>query len=84
MTNTMSKPTWVYAVRMTGRCANGAERDGGKLVHIVDLPEGVKPAWQPAICGKAPGRKGNGWSEHLNAIDDVSCPRCRKRLESLE
>lgn len=60
---------------MSGRCANGAERDAGKLYHAV---EGA--GWGKALCGAKPGLRGNGWSEHLG--EKVTCPRCLKKLNS--
>jgi len=66
----------LYFLRMTGRCANGFERDGGKLVHAIR--SAGFPGWGAALCGAAPGRKGNGWSEH--AKEAATCPRCLKKL----
>jgi len=63
--------------RMTGRCANGAERDGGRRVHVVR----GRSDWAPALCGAQPGWKGNGWSEHK--YTEATCPRCIERLKKL-
>lgn len=66
----------LYFVSMLGRCANGFERDAGRLVHAVKSVG--YPGWRPAVCGAKPGRKGNGWSEHPATA--ATCPRCLKRL----
>lgn len=55
----------------TGRCANGAERDGGAVAHII--PKGTGRA----ICGTEPGRH-SGWSSH-----EEPAPTCEKCLEIL-
>ena len=62
--------------RLTGRCANGAERDGGSRWHAIN------PATHKSLCGAKPGRRSNGWGwEHG---DDVTCPRCLAVIESAE
>lgn len=55
--------------RLSGRCSNGAERDGGAVYHAV-------AGWR-AACGAEPGRRSAGWSQH--AGEAVTCPRCLKR-----
>jgi hypothetical protein len=71
----------LYFLRMTGRCANGFERDGGRIVHAIR--SAGFPGWRPALCGAKPGDRGNGWSEHppIETPGPPTCPRCRKRLE---
>jgi hypothetical protein len=59
-------------LRLAGRCANGAERDGGSKYHAV--------AGYVALCGAKPGRRSAGWS--LYPGDMVTCPRCRRKLEA--
>jgi len=60
---------------MLGRCANGAERDKGRIVHAV---------WSSlALCGRAPGRRSAGWTEYARPLADVNCPRCRRKLDAL-
>jgi hypothetical protein len=63
--------------RMTGRCATGAERDGGALYHAV--PAANWPSWQPALCGAKPGARGNGWA--LDRGETVTCPCCLRAVE---
>ena len=68
-----------YFLRMSGRCSNGAERDAGQLVHAI-RSVGF-PGWRPAVCGAAPGRKGNGWSESdAGLFTAATCRRCLRRL----
>lgn len=58
-----------------GRCANGAERDGGHIRHAID-----NGAWT-AVCGAKPGRASAGWSHEAEPADKVNCPRCLKKLD---
>lgn len=57
-----------------GRCANGAERDGGYVRHAI-LKNGCT-----AVCGAQPGRSSAGWSHEAETLDKVSCPKCLKKL----
>lgn len=56
---------------LLGRCANGAERDGGRVRHAVRDHR--------ALCEAAPGRRSAGWSPH-QADDCVTCRQCLKKL----
>ena len=72
-----------FIARLTGRCANGAERDGGRRSHIVlsDVrPNGSMsfPSFETALCGAKPGRLSNGWTE-VDGAEQPSCPRCQTR-----
>lgn len=58
--------------KMTGRCSNGFERDGGKLIHAVVSDK--YSGWSPALCRAVPGPKGNGWSDKCES--KPTCPRC--------
>jgi hypothetical protein len=62
-------------LRMTGRCASGAEPDGGAIFHAV--PEAERYRWGKALCGAKPGRRGNGWDQYPGGA--VTCPRCLKK-----
>lgn len=57
---------------MTGRCANGAQRDSGILYHAVKFGE------RKAMCGATHGKRSR-WSEYHG--EAVTCPRCIKKLE---
>lgn len=60
--------------RMTGRCATGAERDGGSVRHLLGPDAG---AWGRAVCGAQPGtRFGNGWDVLEGA--EASCAKCAR------
>ena len=65
---------------LSGRCANGSERDCGMLYHAVP-DESNK-----ALCGAKPGRRSAGWrgdwpqDEH----GPVNCPRCLRRMARIE
>lgn len=60
----------------TGRCANGFERDKGRVVHLAEVFCCGSPSWRPALCGAKPGRLSAGWSE-LPLAYRVTCKRCR-------
>lgn len=59
--------------RLTGRCANGAERDGGTRYHAIPLGK------YKALCGAEPGRRSVGWSVYRG--NKVTCPRCLRILQ---
>jgi hypothetical protein len=67
-----------------GRCANGAQRDGGTLVHAVDTEDdwGSWGSFTPALCGTRPGRLTPGWSSYQ--YDTATCPRCLKKLARIQ
>lgn len=65
------RETGLQSMRLTGRCTNGFERDGGKLVHLASGQTG------PALCGQRDGRTSNGWEI---SEQEVSCKRCLSRL----
>lgn len=73
--------TAILAVRMMGKCANGAEADGGRLYHAKLVgPQGSFKA----ICGAAPGRRSAGWSDFLDSmkpVEKTTCPRCRSKFK---
>lgn len=76
-TNTINEPLTV--ARLTGRCANGAERDGGRRTHLVAASE---RAWGRALCGARPGRRlSNGWDE-VDGAEVPTCPKCARRAEA--
>lgn len=66
----------VIPSRLAGRCANGAEADGGRIYHAV-----VRGSWS-ALCGAKPGRRSAGWSSYPG--ETVTCSRCAKRLEAAQ
>lgn len=68
------------ATQKTGRCANGNERDGGAVRHAVERGADLKAA----LCGATPGRRSAGWSIHTLSLDKVSCPRCLRRMASMD
>lgn len=63
--------------QLTGRCANGAQRDAGHLWHAVDTDDRF-PNFATAVCGAKPGRRSCGWSDYLG--DHATCPKCMKKL----
>jgi hypothetical protein len=75
MDNDKQEPV-IHRLRMIGRCANGSERDGGRLVHAVE-----HSSWS-ALCGAAPGRSSAGWSS-IEYKEAVTCLRCRVKLAEM-
>lgn len=71
-----------WIVRKTGRCADGAQRDAGRVSHVVLTESPLQtPGWSPALCGTRPGRRlGNGWVE-VDGAEAPSCPRCARAAE---
>src|SRR5262245_9655428 len=70
--------------RLAGRCSDGAERDGGRKIHVI-LAEGIAlpfPCYATALCGAKPGRLSNGWVE-VDGAEQPTCPRCAKKGEQL-
>lgn len=65
-----------------GRCANGAERDHGSLVHAVDT-ELDWGSMAPALCGTRPGKRTPGWVESYKG-NTVTCPKCLKKMKEQE
>lgn len=65
----------------SGRAWNGAHRDAGTIVHLVEeMPENCGGYWgEKALCGAEPGRRGNGWAV---ATKPVSCQKCINRNNS--
>jgi hypothetical protein len=66
--------------RLTGRCSNGAERDGGRLYHAV--PDAGYPNFARALCGAKPGRLSSGWDDDSEGAE-VTCKRCVRKLAAL-
>ncbi len=56
-------------LRKTGRCANGGERDGGRIYHAVENHK--------ALCRAEPGRL-SGWSSSEG--ENITCARCLRKL----
>lgn len=67
------QPVEMEARRLAGRCANGAERDGGTIWHAVPRTR----TSSTALCGATYGRRSAGWSTTIGAA--VTCPRCIRR-----
>jgi len=67
------------AAMKSGRAFNGAHRDAGKIVHLVEpLPENCSGDWfTKSLCGTIPGYRGNGWHE---TTLDVNCEKCIKKF----
>lgn len=63
-----------------GRCANGAQRDAGTLIHAVETDD-EWGSYHAALCGTQPGRRTPGWSNEP-AHDHATCPRCLKKLQA--
>ena len=68
-----------YSVnQLAGRCANGAERDAGKLWHALPLTS------RRAVCGTTYGRRSAGWSDYEKVAQLVTCTKCLKKLQAIE
>lgn len=64
----------------SGRCANGAERGAGTVVHAVWVAPNVGCwGWDKALCGEVPGRLSAGW---VRVEKVVTCERCAKKVRT--
>lgn len=54
--------------KLSGRCANGCERDSGQRSHAVPTTSAR------ALCGATYGRTSAGWSDYDGT--EITCPRC--------
>ena len=69
----------VVSVRSkAGRCSSGAERDQGTVRHAV-LDDSF-PSWTKALCGTAPGSRGQGWK--IPTCAEVTCGKCLSRMNA--
>lgn len=68
----------IVVARLAGRCANGAERDGGRKYHAL---EGYSE-FGKAMCGAEPGRTSGGWATPYGD-SKVTCPKCLRKLEKV-
>jgi hypothetical protein len=76
MSATSTDTAKVTANHKIGRCANGAERDQGYVLHAI-----IDGSWT-AACGAQPGHKSAGWSSYPKPAEEVNCPRCLKKLKA--
>lgn len=62
--------------KKSGRAFNGAHRDSGTIVHIIEGDELYDQhfGWETALCGTKPGQRGNGWQYDRKFIP--SCQKC--------
>ena len=65
--------------RLSGRCANGAERDGGRRLHVIEEDS----VYGRAVCGARPGKRSNGWDE-VDGAETPTCPRCLAKAANLD
>ena len=71
--------TIYHARTMVGRVRTDRERSG----HVAHAIAGDDPgsSYRPALCGAAPGRRGNGWALYESPL--VTCPKCLAKLAKL-
>lgn len=69
-------------VRKTGRCANGAERDAGSILHLLNEQKPSHPNWDRALCGTVPGRLSAGWDIDVDNGPRI-CDRCLNKAVRL-
>lgn len=63
---------------LTGRCANGAEKDGGRVVHLAESQWGI------ALCGAKPGRLSCGFNDLLPEGTEATCRGCLTKQQKRE
>lgn len=70
-------------VQKLGRCANGFEKDHGRIIHglVTEYPndsiqQGI------ALCGTLPGKRSVGWGQPFQKqTKSINCEKCKKRIE---
>ncbi|MFG1594176.1 hypothetical protein [Halobacteriovorax sp. CON-3] len=65
--------------RKSGRCSNGEEKDGGKVLHIVLCSMDI--SWGKSLCGTSSGIRGNGWDDIK--MSPSTCEKCKRKLSKL-
>lgn len=65
--------------RKTGTCSSGAERNRGRVTHLIAAPDPKNggPYFGRALCGTTPGPRSAGWEITRGA--DVTCTECDAR-----
>lgn len=66
---------------LSGRCADGAQRDAGRRIHVVLSETGEAPAWGRALCGARPGRRSGCGFVEVDGAEAPTCPRCAAAIE---
>lgn len=71
----------MIVARLAGRCANGAELDGGRKYHLLERYS----EFGKALCGAKPGRTSGGWSQPYGDKEATcqDCIRKQRRRERL-
>lgn len=63
-----------FNVYKGGQSWNGAHRDAGKVIHIIEataIPNGYFGG--KSLCGLEPGKHSYGW---VNTEKEATCPKC--------
>jgi hypothetical protein len=65
----------------SGRAFNGAHRDAGIIVHIIEGEDKKNGFWGgKSLCRTEPGYSGNGWATSQR---DATCYKCIKKYLNL-
>jgi hypothetical protein len=81
----------VSYVYKSGRAWNGAHRDAGTIIHIIDGSEGTGFWGGKAYCGTEPGRRSNGWEQKVTIgpnrevikATEATCQKCIDKYNKL-
>lgn len=72
----------ILPATLAGRCANGHERDQGRVVHAVPAmqhkPDDIA-CYARSLCGKTHGARSAGWVPRPDL--QVTCPACQKKID---
>ena len=71
----------IIPVILAGQCANGNERDRGRVVHAVECSEnhlGQVSFNAKALCGTTYGASSVGWGDRRDL--SVNCQKCMKKM----
>lgn len=56
-----------------GRCFNGAHRDAGQIIHLIEGEEPNGYWGGKSLCGARPGMRSYGWAETKKAVNCTKC-----------
>lgn len=70
----------IFPAVLAGRCANGHERDQGRVVHAVyDMGNSFGDMESTALCGKTHGPRSAGFVSRDDLA--ITCLKCLKKMQ---
>lgn len=75
---------YLILVQKLGRCANGFEKDHGRVIHGL-VTENPNDSIQHgvALCGAMPGKRSVGFGQpYQKETKVITCEKCKKRINN--